>query len=321
MGSPALGMPFSNNAPQPIPGGYGNPAGMALPGMSKGAGGSGASPFSGLSFNAFGPPTTPSANAGPWGGTDFAGLNSGIHTTNPALGGNLYREFERAYGKGTADILSNIFGKGLFNPDVAAAFLNAQQPGISRGQADIMGAFGAGGSRFGSSAALGLGDYMSQVNLNQQSTLAQMFQHGQDQEMGLLQQLLPTLHTEQANQAGGGLWSKIMGAVAPLAGLIPGVGPLLSAGMKGVSSIFGGQSSSGQQSGGDFGSLASMIQGMINQNKLSGSPTEISGNFGGPTEVPTISSSLPDLLSMDAGNIWNTGGGGDMSLGNLGLEF
>jgi len=311
----ATGVFNNNNAPLPIPGGYGNPTGaLNQPKNIAGAPtGGGAFP----QMSAFVPPTTPGANVGSNPSTDFGGMSSGFGgNLTPELGGNMFRELERAYGKGTAALLMPMLTKGLFNPQVAQAFMNSMQPSIARGQADILGAFGAGGNRFSSSAALGLGDYMSQVNLNQEQTLAQMFQHSQDQELSLLSQLFPTLHQEQANADKGGIFSKILGIAAPFASLIPGVGPLLGAGLKGISGALGGgggQGGGGQQG---FGDMASILKQMMSPTQSGLSPSEISARFGGPSEVPTITQSLPDILSMDAGNIWSNNNSGVGSFGD-----
>src|SRR5258706_1466158 len=191
MGSPSFGLPTSNNnAPMPVPGNT-NPTGT-----NKGVG------FGGVSFPQYpvfgAPPSSPvfpSANTGTFSSGGMNGLSSGIWPTGHA-GDQLYSELSKAYGPGVAGELASILSKGLFNPEVASSFLNAMQPGIARGEASILNAFGTEGSRFGSAAALGLGDYQSQVNLNEQQTLAGMFENAQGQELGVLSGILPTLHAE-----------------------------------------------------------------------------------------------------------------------------
>ena len=147
-----------------------------------------------------------------------------------------------------------MLGGKLFNPQVAAAFLNAQQPGIARGEAGILGAFGDAGALFSSAAALGMGDFESQVQLNQQQTLAQMFQNAQSEELSLLQSLLPTMHAERANK--GGLFNKILGGVETAAGaaLLPFSGgaslPLIGMGLH---TLGGGSGGGGTFPMGGFG--------------------------------------------------------------------
>lgn len=198
----------SNNAPPPVPGGFGNPTG-ANTGQYKSPMASGFP-----SFPALGPiaqstsaPNTSGLNAGgPYAGAPNSGLMSlstGITPTSSTLQGNQLREYQRAYGKGTGQAIFDMMQKGLFNPQVAQAMLAAQQPGIQRGQADILNAFGRSGSRFSSAAALGLGDYNSQVQLNQGQLLAGMYQNAQSEQLNFLGNTLGTLHTEEANNGGG----------------------------------------------------------------------------------------------------------------------
>jgi hypothetical protein len=211
----------SNNAPLPIPGGFGNPTG-ANPGFA-GSGGKDALTFPTMPMFGGAPKpiaqsTTSGLNAGPNAPSDFSGLSTGMKI-DPALAGNFQREFQRAYGKGTGDILYQMLTQGLFNPQTASAFLNAQQPGIQRGQADILNAFGRTGNRFSSSAQLGLGDYMSQVNLNQGQLLASLFEQSQNQGLNLLENSMNTLHTEEANN-GGGWIDNLVGGLEIAGGLI-----------------------------------------------------------------------------------------------------
>lgn len=240
MGSAGLPFPTSNNAPLPIPGGYGNPTGVN-------PGGFGTSPNTGFNFPAYGNPPMggtpfPAYNAGPYNATNLAGLNSGLgFAYGQGYGTDLYNMLGKAYGRGAGQLIGNILSGGLYNPQVAAAYLNAQQPGIARGEAGVLGAFGDAGARFSSAAALGLGDYESQVQLNQQQMLAQLFQNAQQEELGLLGGVLPTLHQERANQ---GSWiNDLVGGLEVAGGIIgaPFTGGL-SIGMipAGLSQIAGG---------------------------------------------------------------------------------
>jgi hypothetical protein len=239
MGSPAMMFPTSNNAPLPIPGGYGgNYSGLNF-GSSTGQ------PFPVMPYAG-----GPSYNVGSFGtGTGLAGLNAGIVPGYSGAGKDLYNMLGKAYGKGTGAILGDLLSGQLFNPQVVAAFLNAQQPGIARGEAAITGAFGDAGARFSSAAALGLGDYESQVQLNQQQTLAQMYENAQQQELSLLTGLLPTIHQERADQ--GGLLNKILGGaeVAGGAALLPFSGGA-SAGLigSGLKTLAGGSGGGGSAS-------------------------------------------------------------------------
>lgn len=245
MGSSGLPFPTSNNAPLPIPGSYGNPTG----GFSSGTG----SPFPMFPSYGGGNYSMPNAggpsyNVGSFGtGAGLAGLNSGLgFNWGQGYGSDVYNMLGKAYGKGTGQLLGNILSGGLYNPQVAAAMLNAQQPGIARGEAGIEGAFGDAGARFSSAAALGLGDFESQVQLNQQQTLAQMFEQSQGQELSLLTGVLPTLHQEQADKGSwlndllGGLETAggVASAFIPgMQGLAPG---LISGGIGNITGKGGG---------------------------------------------------------------------------------
>src|SRR5271154_1302068 len=170
-------------------------------------------------------PTTPSANNNPFaintpGGAGIQSLSSGLPFTagtGAGSGDQFYKSLSNAFGSGTAGLLWNVLQGGLFNPQVASAYLGAMQPGINQGEASINQAFGAEGSRFGSAEALGLGNYLSQVNLNEQQTLAVLFQSSQQEEVSLLNNILPTLHDEKANS--GGLLSDILGGLEAAGGI------------------------------------------------------------------------------------------------------
>lgn len=221
---------FGNNfAPTPVSPTT-NPTGTSSPFGST----TGAYP----SYPVFGPMgvsnTGPSANQGTFGANAFTSLSSGFNL-DPAYANNFYKETGRAFGKGTGSLIDYILQGGLFNPQVAQAFLNAMQPGINRGEANILTTFGNEGNRFGSSTALGLGDYLSQVNLNEQQTLAGLFENAQQNQLSLLENILPTLHGEQANHSG--IFDDILGGLAIAGGAIaaPFTGgatiPLIGAGI------------------------------------------------------------------------------------------
>jgi hypothetical protein len=283
----SLPFPTSNNAPLPIPGGYGNPTGANT--------GSPFPSFSGTTGQPF--PTMPAYNAGTYTGTNLGGLNSGLgFQWGKDYGSDIYNRLGTAYGKGPGQLLGNILSGGLFNPQVAAAFLNAQQPGIARGEANIQNAFGDAGARFSSAAALGMGDYESQVQLNQQQMLASLFENAQGQELSLLSGLLPTLHQERADE--GGFLNKLLGGIGSIAGLATKFIP----GMSALSKLpgFGGNT-------GTFGANAPSA----NPNNV-GLPTTSSGSPLDPMMQPNIQ----QTLQASGGNVF---GGGDM--GNPGAPL
>lgn len=314
-----LPFPTSNNAPLPIPMGYGgNYSGLNF-GSTTGQ------PFP--TMPAYG---GPAYNVGPWSGAPgggLAGLNAGIVPGYSGPGKGVYDMLGRAYGKGTGAVLGDLLSGGLYNPQVAAAFLNAQQPGIARGEAGILGAFGNAGARYSSAAALGLGDYESQVQLNQQQTLAQLYQNAQLQELGLLQGLLPTIHQERADE--GGWLNKALGAAEMIGGaaLLPFSGGL-SAGLiaGGARTLAGG----GGGGGGGYGASPFMLPGMMGNtgtfgaNAPMGNPNynPYTGQISDPQIQPSLSATssaltLPQLMQSAGGGLFAGGfdsGGGDVPL-------
>lgn len=307
----------SNNAPPPIPGGYGNPTGANVGIKSS-------SLTPGIpAFGTFGSvpngSTTPAISAYnvptfSGGDTGLTGLTTNLTNGIPSnLMGNLSRELTRAYGKGTGDLLLQFLQNGSFNPQVASAFLNSMQPAIARGQGDILNAFGNAGARYSSGASLGLGDYLSQVNLNENQTLASLYENSSNQQQALLENLLPTLHTEEANQ-GGGILSDILGGLEAVGGIVaaPFSGgasiPLIGAG---ISTITGGNKGGGS-SGSSGADINKILQSLgIGQNN--GSVSSI--DLGNPTPIP---STLPTQIPMpDIGNTLSNPGS---TLGGLDLN-
>lgn len=84
---------------------------------------------------------------------------------------------DAGFGKPIGDLLWNFLQSGAgFNPQVAQALINSMQPMVQRGEADILEQFSAMGLRNSSPAAIGLGDFLSQVNLNEEQIFAQMYE-------------------------------------------------------------------------------------------------------------------------------------------------
>lgn len=224
--SGTFGMMPGNNAPLP-PSTSLNTTGTQASGW--GFGGSNFPNYPIFGPSNFGVPS-PSANLPLFGtgGSTSSGLNSGIaslfndplanYYNDPAF----WNQVGKTYGKGTGIALQEILGQ-MFNPSTAEAFINAMQPQVARGQASILNAFGAEGSRFGSAAALGLGDFQSQVNLNESQVLAQMWMQAQQEQLQLIEGMMPALHAEKANSGG---W--LHGLLSGLEN-VTGVGALLGA--------------------------------------------------------------------------------------------
>jgi hypothetical protein len=270
------GTGYLNTAPNPIPSNF-NPAGMnvGVPGSGPGAStGMPVPPIGSIptSLNpstqnqlpqSFFPANTGGAPQVPSGLTN---LSSGLFSPTSQGGNwyqNLYNELGRAYGKGTGQLLGNMLSKGLFNPEVAQALMNAMEPTISRGYNDVLSAFGAEGARFSSAAAIGAGDYMSQARLGQTAQLANIYQQDQAEQLGILQNVLPTLHSEEANR-GGGVLSDILGGLEMAGGIIGAPftgGASLGLVGAGISTITGQkQGGQGGQSSSPFAGLSSIFQ-------------------------------------------------------------
>jgi hypothetical protein len=305
-----VGLPFptSNNAPLPVPGGYGNPTGANFGAFGSSTG----QPFPTMPAYGWsgGGGGGPSFNVGSFGtGTGLAGLNAGIVPGYSGPGKDLYNMLGKAYGKGTGAILGDLLSGGLFNPQVVAAFLNAQQPGIARGEAGIEGAFADAGARFSSAAGIGMGDYESQVQLNQQQVLAQMFQNAQLEEVGLLQNLLPTIQKERANSSG---WAnKLAGAMDIFSSMIgtdpKSAGPSL---MAGIGKLGGGASADANaselsMSGGPAWDTLSKFG-----NFMTGGGSGMFNSMGNNSSAPN----LPATMQQSGGSAI---GGGGMDINSL----
>lgn len=204
---------FGNTAPSPIPGGYGNPAGANVTGTPTAPPGAipqaygptpGAIPTvvgpGGFTANTRGIPSTgTTANPG------LNNLNSGFGNMSPADQHHLLVQLQNDYGQGAGQMMFNMLTQGMFNPQVAKALIAAMQPQIERGLASTEAAFGAEGARFSSSAQIGVGDYESQAVLGENQVLANMYLQDQTMQLNLLENILPTIHQEQADSQKGWL--------------------------------------------------------------------------------------------------------------------
>lgn len=222
-GIPTFGMTPGNNAPLPMFGSMTNPSGFGGIGVGGSSTGFPNFPMFGTPSSS---PTSPLANAPAFsmGGTPYTDPSMGSGFTNLPGGNqyfsNIYNQAGKAYGQGTGQLIGDILTQGLFNPQVAQSYINFMQPQVNRGEANLLNSFGAEGSRFSSSAQYGLGDYLSQVNLNEGNIFAGMYTQAQQEQMSLLENILPTLHGERSNSSGilddilGGL--EVAGGIAAI---------------------------------------------------------------------------------------------------------
>ncbi|HEX4503171.1 MAG TPA: hypothetical protein VH187_18715 [Scandinavium sp.] len=86
-------------------------------------------------------------------------------------------ELSKTFGAGTGSSIMNfLMGGAGFNQQAVSNMLASLQPGVERGTESLMQQFSTSGNRFGSGAQIGLGDYLSQVNLNEGQIAAQLYE-------------------------------------------------------------------------------------------------------------------------------------------------
>jgi hypothetical protein len=102
----------------------------------------------------------------------------GISTMSPHDLGDLYTSLSKSYGEGPAHALLDFLTGGAgFNQDAINNLFAAMQPQIERGTESLVNQFSATGNRFGSGAQIGLGDFLSQVNLNEGQIESNMYEN------------------------------------------------------------------------------------------------------------------------------------------------
>lgn len=163
--------PYGGGAPNPVAGadtGFSNTqvGGQGAPGMPDLSAG-----FAANNFGATGGAGAPGVGA--LGNTNIGSM-LGLNAQNdPNAAHNFVKAMRKAgYSSGVAGQLWNFMQSGAgFNPQIAqsviSAYQAAQQPGVQRGERDLMAQFGGMGLGASSSAAIGMGDYLSQVNASQ----------------------------------------------------------------------------------------------------------------------------------------------------------
>jgi hypothetical protein len=185
-GSPAQANAITNLNPSANLGGFNSVSPISTPRTDSSIGGSGnpflPAPASGhtmppmtaspatVSFPAnTGGVAAPGGGVGPQAPTDINTL-LGMPNIGPGTPGGkaLWKGFiNMGYPAGVATLLQTFLAGGAgYNPAVAKNLIASLQPSISRGEADIMEQFGSKGLADSSAAAIGFGDYLSQVDLN-----------------------------------------------------------------------------------------------------------------------------------------------------------
>jgi hypothetical protein len=158
-------------------------------------------------------PTTSGATASLGGSNIYSGLFGGGQNKQGIIKG-----LEKTgIPGGIAALLAEFMMSGSgFNPQVAQALIDAMGPSIERGKEGIMEQFSAMGNRFGSPAAVGLGDYMSQVNLNIGEIFSQLYEQSVSNYLSILMgagKKAPTFGSTFSQSLAGGLGSGL-GALA-----------------------------------------------------------------------------------------------------------
>lgn len=250
--NPSAGSPYLINNPL-FSGSGGGTNNLGFPGF-----------FSGSGFS--------NTNAGNLPG----GVGYGSGSSNPinSTFGN-FPNLSGLLGGGLGSWLQNFINSGAgYNQGVLQALIQQLQPQIQSGIATIGSSFGATGNEFGSANALALGDYLSQVNANENVMAANLYENSINNVIGLISELINPQAAYQSNK--GGFWSTL------------GAGLLGQLGGKLINMIPGlGGSSGGGGSNIDWGSVTGGI---------GGSPIGI----GGGVSLPSGGSTIPGTT--------NTGG-------------
>jgi hypothetical protein len=289
----------------------------------------------------FGGSTTPGLNTNPTGGTGMVSPNTSQESSSPATstGGLSYTAngYSTGTGIGTANpisglginlpsnslnqilggtwgpMITHLLNSGTgYNSQVLSALINQIQPQVNEGIASLGASAGAAGTRFGSGYQVGLGDYLSQVNANENTMAANLYENSVQNTLGLLGNILP-LQAQYTNNKGGftsSLISSLIGAFGPT--LAGGLGQLL-----GINTGTG-KSGSIPTSGTDYG----YSMGTYNPNSTGDMSWPTSGGYpgsGGWDIGGTIGIGVP---GPDGGTVQyptgsTTSGGGGNAIGEL----
>jgi len=152
---------------------------------------------SSLNLGSPGSPTgTPTTNVGAAAQSPIGGMNM----MNQKDLGRLFNSLRNTYGDGMAHTIMNFLTSGAgFNQQAVNNMLASLQPGIERGTESLMEQFSASGNRFGSGAEIGLGDYLSQVNLNEGQIVTKMYEDAVQNYINVMMGVAPATATEKLN--------------------------------------------------------------------------------------------------------------------------
>ena len=155
-------------------------SGAVVPGAPAFPANTGGGYTSSLNLMPTGQPTT---NVGAAAASPIGGMNL---MSSKDLS-RMFDSLKKTYGDGTAHAILDFLTTGAgFNQQSVSNLLASLQPGIQRGTESLMEQFSTLGNRFGSGAQIGLGDYLSQVNLNEGQLVSQMYQQAVQNYMDVL---------------------------------------------------------------------------------------------------------------------------------------
>jgi hypothetical protein len=240
-------LPNTSLSPNSV--GSGNPYDAvpgAPPSFPANSGGYSSSLNLGPTTGSGGGPITPGALPGTPGGpqnTTQMAQNSPfsfLQAMTPKDISRMFSDLKGTYGDGMAHMILDFLTSGAgFNQQAINNLLASLQPGIERGQESLMSQFSASGNRFGSGAQIGLGDYLSQVNLNEGQLITQMYESALNNFMEVM-------------MGSSGMTSKAnMNSPSGLDAALGGVGLATAAG-DAVSSVIG-------TGGSGLGALAALV--------------------------------------------------------------
>jgi hypothetical protein len=175
-------------------------------------------PVTGTNMPAYSSPYSPTGATAGLLGTGLGATSAAGPVDPAAWQKDVAKSFQKSgtmpggLGTAAAEFLSS--GAG-FNPQVAQALIAAMQPQIAKGQANLMEQFGSKGLGASSPAALGLGDYLAQTNLDVGTLLSGLYEQSVQNYMQVLN--MGHVNVSQQSQQGGG----ILGALGQM---LPGIG-------------------------------------------------------------------------------------------------
>src|SRR3954469_19036851 len=105
------------------------------------------------------------------------GKSLGFQGLDTKDGKTFLKNLQSLYGRGVGSQLWTFLSSGAgYNPQVAQSLIAQMGPSVARGDAQIRDAFGDEGARFSSSAAVGLGDFYSQVQQQINTTVSGLYE-------------------------------------------------------------------------------------------------------------------------------------------------